>query len=62
MKTVYITIISEIENDLQTWTFPIDENDLYEIGEKYGHLGCSLRGNLDAILYDINQTWGGSEA
>lgn len=57
MNYVPISIISKIDNDMEAWTFYIEEKDLVLIMEKYGSCGCSVRGNVDDIVYEITDTW-----
>ena len=40
MKTQTITIVSELGNDLQAWTFNISEADLLALMEKYQDKSC----------------------
>lgn len=49
MKYETITIISEIENDVQAWTFAIEEADLLALVEKYGARGCNVRTSAEDI-------------
>lgn len=55
MKFETITIISQIENDLQAWTFQIEESDFLALVEKYGADGCSVRGSTNDIKEEILQ-------
>lgn len=48
-----ITIVSEINGDMQAWTFDIEAADFAALVEKYGHCGCSVRGTIRDIADDI---------
>ena len=48
-----ITIVSEIDGDMQAWTFDIKEADLSELMEKYDGRGCSVRGHVLDIAGEI---------
>ena len=51
MKT--ITIVSELNGAVQSWTFDIKEADLIELIEKYDGSGCSILGNAEDIADEI---------
>lgn len=48
-----ITITSKLDEDIQLWTFDIDEKDLVELCEKYGHRGESVLIDADELPEDI---------
>lgn len=54
MKTQTITIVSELGNDLQAWTFDISEADLNALMEKYDGKGSSVVGDVLDIAEEIN--------
>lgn len=58
MRHETITIISEIDGDVQAWTFAIEESDLYNIAEKYGAQGVSVRTTPDNIGTMIDNIYG----
>jgi len=53
MEYKTITIISEIDGDMQAWTFDIKEADLSELMEKYDGRGCSVLGDASDICGEI---------
>lgn len=53
MKKQEITIISELETDLQVWTFSIDESDLAYLMEKYASGGSSVLVDSETIADEI---------
>ncbi len=50
-----ITITSKLNNDVQLWTFDIDENDLVKLFEKYDTCGESVLIDADELPPDIKQ-------
>ena len=54
MKTQTITIVSELGNDLQAWTFDISEADFNALMEKYDGKGSSVVGDVLDIAEEIN--------
>ena len=48
-----ITIISKLGQDLQAWTFAIEEADLINLMEKYGARGTSLLSDAEGIAAEI---------
>lgn len=58
MKFETITIISKVENDLQAWTFQIEESDFLALVEKYGEDGCSVRGSANDIKSEFLNGFG----
>ena len=48
-----ITIISKLGQDLQAWTFSIEEADLINLMEKYGSRGTSLLSDAEGIAAEI---------
>ena len=57
MNYIPISIISEIDGDVQIWTFDIEEKDLVSIMDKYGAHGSSLRGDIKDILTEAGGIW-----
>lgn len=57
MNYIPISIISEIDDDRQIWTFDIEESDLVAIMDKYGAHGSSLRGDIIDILTEAASIW-----
>ena len=57
MKYETITIVSEIENDVQAWTFQISEADFYNLFKKYCANGTSIRGDIECITSEIKLIW-----
>ena len=49
-----ITIISELDNDIQAWTFQIEEADLIKLMEKYDGKGTSVVGDALDIAVEID--------
>lgn len=54
-EPVIITIIGRLDEAAQAWTFDIDEKDLVEIMEKYGHRGESVLIDTDELPDDIRE-------
>ena len=52
-----ITIVSEIENDLQAWTLEIEETDLFRLMQKYDSKGTSIRGDAEDISDEIKDIY-----
>lgn len=52
-----VSIISQIENDYQLITFDITKKDLEYLTEKYKHDGYSVRGTLQDIIDELNETF-----
>lgn len=50
-----ITITSKLNEDVQLWTFDIEEKDLIEICEKYGARGESVLIDADELPEDIKE-------
>ena len=48
-----ITVISQMDGDLQAWTFQIDEQDLSDMVGKYSDSGCSVRGDAESIASEV---------
>lgn len=48
-----ITITYKLDDSAQLWTFDIDENDLIQLSEKYGHCGESVLIDTDDLPEDI---------
>lgn len=57
MNYIPISIISGIDDDVQIWTFDIEEADLVAIMDKYGACGCSLRGDVIDITTEAATIW-----
>lgn len=57
MKKHVVTIVSELDDDLQAWTLCIDESDLVELMKKYDGKGCSVLGDADDIAEEIRETY-----
>ena len=55
MKT--ITIVSELNGDMQAWTFDIKEADLIELMEKYNGRGSSILGSAEDIADEITEMY-----
>ena len=54
MKTQTITIVSELGNGLQAWTFDISEADLIALMEKYDGKGSSVLGDVLDIAVELD--------
>ena len=52
-----ITIVSRLGDELQAWTFDIDEHDLYNLMLKYECCGFSVLGDADAIGKEIKEIY-----
>lgn len=52
-----ISIVSELNDDLQLWTFEINENDLIELMQKYDGRGASVLDNADGIADEIKKLY-----
>lgn len=48
-----ISIVSELNRDLQLWTFDIEENDLIELMQKYDGRGASVLDDAEGIAEEI---------
>ena len=48
-----ISIISELNRDLQLWTFDISESDLIELMQKYDGRGVSVVDDAEGIAEEI---------
>ena len=48
-----ITITSKLNEDVQLWTFDIEEKDLIALMEKYGHKGEGVLVDADELPEDI---------
>ncbi len=48
-----ITITNKLGEDVQLWTFNIDESDLIALMEKYGHTGEGVLVDADELPEDI---------
>jgi len=57
MKTQTITIVSELGNGVQAWTFDISEADLNKLMEKYDGKGCSVVGHVLDITHEIKEIY-----
>ena len=54
MKTRTISIVSNLGNDLQAWTFDISEADLITLMEKYDGKGSSVLGDVLDIAEELD--------
>ena len=52
-----ITIVSEINGDLQAWTCDIKETDFFELMKKYDGRGGSVCGNVQDITDEIKDIY-----
>ena len=52
-----ITIVSEMGDGLQAWTFDIKETDLIQLMLKYDGRGCSVLSDADGIAEEIKDTY-----
>ena len=50
-----ITITSKLNEDVQLWTFDIEETDLIALMEKYGHTGDGVLVDADDLPEDIKE-------
>lgn len=50
-----ITITSKLNNDVQLWTFDIDESDLVKLLDKYSTYGEAVLIDADELPTDIKQ-------
>lgn len=57
MEYKTITIVSEIDGDMQAWTFDIKEADLFGLMEKYDGRGVSIRGDIQDINDEITEIY-----
>ena len=57
MKNQTITIVSELGDDLQAWTFDISEADLLALMEKYDGKGSSVLSDAEGIAEEIKDTY-----
>lgn len=57
MEYKTITIVSEIDGDIQAWTFDIKEADLFELMEKYDGRGTSIRGDIQDVAGEITDIY-----
>ena len=57
MEYKTITIVSECGEDLQAWTFQIEEKDLVQLMLKYADSGCSILSDADGIAEEIKETY-----
>lgn len=48
-----ITITSKLNNDVQLWTFDIDEADMFALMGKYGHTGEGVLLDAEELPDDI---------
>jgi hypothetical protein len=54
-----ITIVSRLGDELQAWTFDIDERDLNNLMLKYDCCGVSVLGDADDIGGEIKEIYNG---
>lgn len=57
MEYKTITIVSELGNDLQAWTFDIKETDLVQLMLKYDGKGTSVLSDAEGIADEINDIY-----
>ena len=57
MEYKTITIVSELGNDLQAWTFEIKETDLVQLMLKYDGQGVSVLSDADGIADEIKDIY-----
>lgn len=57
MKNHTITLVSELGDDLQAWTFDISEADLFALMEKYQDKGSSILSDAEGIAEEIKDTY-----
>ena len=57
MEYKTITIVSELGNGLQAWTFDIKETDLVQLMLKYDGHGSSILSDADGIAEEIKDTY-----
>ena len=57
MEYKTITIVSELGEDVQAWTFQIEEKDLVQLMLKYENDGCSILGDAEDIAEEIKETY-----
>lgn len=57
MEYKTITIVSELGNDLQAWTFEIKETDLVQLMLKYDGQGSSVLSDAEGIADEIKDTY-----
>ena len=57
MKTQTITIVSELGNGVQAWTFDIETADLNALMEKYDGKGTSVLGHVLDITHEIKEIY-----
>ena len=53
MEYKTITIVSELGNDLQAWTFEIKETDLVQLMLKYDGKGTSVLSDVQDVAGEI---------
>ena len=53
MEYKTITIVSELGNDMQAWTFEIKETDLVQLMLKYDGQGTSILGDVLDVAGEI---------
>lgn len=57
MEYKTITIVSELGNDLQAWTFDIKETDLVQLMLKYDGQGGSVLSDAEEIAEEIKNIY-----
>ena len=57
MEYKTITIVSEIDGNVQAWTLDIKEADLFELMEKYDGRGASVCGDIQDIQNEIREIY-----
>ena len=57
MEYKTITIVSQLGNDLQAWTFDIKETDLVQLMLKYDGQGVSVLDDAEGIAEEIKDIY-----
>ena len=57
MEYKTITIVSELGNNMQAWTFDIKETDLIQLMLKYDGKGTSILGDVQDINNEISEIY-----
>lgn len=52
-----ITIVSELGNGVQVWTFDVETADLNALMEKYDGKGTSILGSVEDITDEIKEIY-----
>lgn len=57
MKYQLITIVSKLGDDVQAWTFDIEEKDLEHLMRKYDCCGVSILGDAETAADEIKEMY-----